>query len=325
VLDVFTSFHRHGRHPRTPSGARGLGERIASAVRWWVDVYVCMDRTRTFGLAAQTAFWLFLSILPLAAVAGLVAARVTSQHYDRLNPFLTSLPSPTRELIKSQLDQVSSWNGGAVSITSTVVFVWLGSSGVHALFEAFELETGEVRPWWKKRALSVATCVALSVLVALIAVLGPGLETAFDWLARLVPALERFDFRGTWWVLPARVVLTLMLGFGYVCGLYWIGVPPHTRGRLPILPGAAVAVGMQVALRFGYGYYVTRFSDGSAYSAGLAVIGLTLTALYLFAIALLTGAVVNRKLGAPEAPCAPGRSERDLQEDGRSEGQRREN
>jgi uncharacterized BrkB/YihY/UPF0761 family membrane protein len=63
---------------------------------------------------------------------------------------------------------------------------------------------------------------------------------------------------------------------------------------------------MQVALRFGYGYYVTRFSDGAAYSAGLAVIGLTLMALYLFAIALLTGAVVNRKLGMPEEPCATG-------------------
>ena len=93
-------------------------------------------------------------------------------------------------------------------------------------------------------------------------------------------------------------------GFGYVCGLYWIGVPPHARGRLPILPGAAVAVAMQVALRFGYGYYVARFSNGAAYSAGLAVIGLTLTALYLFAVALLTGAVVNRKLGMPDEPCA---------------------
>lgn len=277
-----------------------------SAVRWLLDLYRCMDRTRTFGLAAQTAFWLFLSLLPLAAVAGLIAARVSSEHYDRLNPFLTSLPTATRQLIESELAQVSSWNGGTVSITSAVVFVWLGSSGVHALFDAFELETGELRPWWKKRALSVATCVALSGLVALVAVLGPGLETVFDWLVQLMPALEQFDFRGTWWALPARIVLMLALGFGYVCGLYWLGVPPHTRGRLPILPGAAVAVAMQVALRYGYSYYVARYSDGAAYSAGLAVIGLTLTALYLFAVALLTGAVVNRKLGMPDEPCGPG-------------------
>jgi membrane protein len=102
-----------------------------------------------------------------------------------------------------------------------------------------------------------------------------------------------------------RVVLSLGLGFAYVCALYRVGVPPQARGRLPILPGAAIAVALQVALRFGYGYYLTRMGTGAAYTAGLAVIGLTLIGLYLFAIALLTGAVVNRKLGMPSAPCAP--------------------
>jgi len=266
---------------------------------------VCMDRTRTFGLAAQTAFWLFLSLIPLAAVAGLAAARLSREHWDRLNPLLSSLPVATRGLIADELVKVSSWNGGTVSITSAVVFVWLGSSGVHSLFDALELETGETRPWWKKRALSLATCVGLSVTVAILAVLGPGLETAVDALVRLFPGLHEFDFRNTWWQLPARVLVSFSLGFGYICGLYWVGVPRASRGRLPILPGAAVAIALQVALRFGYGYYLTRMGNGAAYTAGLAVIGLTLTGLYLFAIALLTGAVVNRKLGMPDAPCAP--------------------
>lgn len=275
------------------------------AFHWLRDLYVCLDRTRTFGLASQTAFWLFLSLIPLAAVAGLAAARISSAHWDRVNPLLRSLPAPARELIQSELVKVSSWNGGTVSITAAVVFVWLGSSGVHALFDALEVETGAERPWWKKRALSIATCLGLSIIVAVLAVLGPGLEGGVDWLARWIPGFEGFDFRNTWWQLPVRVLLSLALGFGYVSALYWVGVPPSARGRLPILPGAAVAVGMQAALRFGYGYYVSHFGNGAAYTAGLAVIGLTLTGLYLFAIALLTGAVVNRKLGMPNAPCRP--------------------
>lgn len=275
------------------------------AVHWLRDLYVCLDRTRTFGLASETAFWLFLSLIPLAAVAGLAAARVTSEHWDRVNPLLRSLPMATRELIQSELVKVSSWNGGTVSITAAVVFVWLGSSGVHALFDAFELETGARRPWWKKRVLSVATCFGLSITVAILAVLGPGLEGGVDWLAHFVPGFQGFDLQNTWWQLPVRIVLSLAVGFGYVSALYWVGVPPSARGRLPILPGAAVAVGLQAALRFGYGYYVAHFGNGAAYSAGLAVIGLTLTGLYLFAIALLTGAVVNRKIGMPEAPCSP--------------------
>src|ERR1700742_4243132 len=105
---------------------------LGGAFQWIKDVYVCMDRTRTFGLAAQTAFWLFLSLIPLAAVAGLAAARVSAQNWDRLNPLLRELPGATRELIESEMHKVSSWNGGTVSITGAVVFVWLASSGVHA-------------------------------------------------------------------------------------------------------------------------------------------------------------------------------------------------
>ena len=288
--------------PKGPAAAPAL---VLRAYRWLRDLYLCLDRTRTFGLAAETAFWLFLSLLPLAAVAGLAAARVSSEHWDTVNPLLRSLPIATRQLIQSELVKVSSWNGGTVSITAAVVFVWLASSGVHALFEALELETGARRPWWKKRALSVATCLGLSITVAILAVLGPGLEYGVDWLARLIPGFEGFDLRNTWWQLPARIVLSLGVGFGYVSALYWVGIPPSARRRLPILPGAAVAVGLQAALRFGYGYYVSNFGNGAAYSAGLAVIGFTLTGLYLFAVALLTGAVVNRKIGMPDAPCPP--------------------
>lgn len=269
------------------------------------DLYACLDRTRTFGLAAQTAFWLFLALLPLAAVAGLAAARLSVEHWNGPNPLLSSLPPATRDLVQSELTKVSSWNGGTVSITSTVVFVWLASTGVHALFDALELETGETRAWWKKRVLSIATCIGLSLAVALLALLGPGIEAIFDGLVRLLPELGDFDFRHTWWFWPVRIIVSLLLGLGYVSALYWVGVPNGARRRLPILPGAAVAVALQVALRFGYGYYVSRFGNGAAYSAGLAVIGLTLTGLYLFAIALLTGAVVNRKIGMPTAPCPP--------------------
>src|SRR5882724_3661246 len=70
---------------------------VLGAFHWVKDLYVCMDRTRTFGLAAQTAFWLFLSLIPLAAVAGLAAARVSANNWDRLNPLLRSLPGATRE------------------------------------------------------------------------------------------------------------------------------------------------------------------------------------------------------------------------------------
>ena len=65
------------------------------------DLYECMDRGRTFGRAAETAFWVFLALIPLAAVAGLFAARVTTQNWNEFSPVLGALPGPTRELVLS--------------------------------------------------------------------------------------------------------------------------------------------------------------------------------------------------------------------------------
>ena len=42
------------------------------------------------------AFWLFLSLLPLAAVAGLIAAKLASGYWSAAGPLLDSLPGRAR-------------------------------------------------------------------------------------------------------------------------------------------------------------------------------------------------------------------------------------
>lgn len=270
-------------------------------VEWVREVYSFMQSSRTFGLAAETAFWLSLAVIPLAAVAGLVAARLTTSNWNEFSPVLGALPAPARGLVASELTKVSQWRGGTVGVTGSVVFVWLASSGVHAIFEALEVDAGASRPWWKKRALALLTCVALSVAVAILALLGPGLGGSLRHIAGYYPALTMFSGEPTGAGRVLRFIASLIVALGYVSGLYWVGVPRVAHGRMPILPGAVVAVLLQTGLSYGYAAYVSEMGGGSAYTAGLAIIGLTLMALYLFVVALLTGAVVNRKVGLSAA------------------------
>jgi uncharacterized BrkB/YihY/UPF0761 family membrane protein len=74
-----------------------------------------------------------------------------------------------------------------------------------------------------------------------------------------------------------------------------------------VWPGAFVAVGLQSVLGYGYVFYLSKAGTGSAYQAGLSIIGVTLMALYLFAIALLVGAHLNHQLAHPKirAPEGP--------------------
>ena len=98
------------------------------------------------GLAAEVAFWLFLSLLPLVAVAGLIAAKLTVGHDAAVGSWLGAVPPSTRALVRRELAQLAASSGRTVGPVGTLIFVWLASSGIHSLFDAFDAMTCE-RPY----------------------------------------------------------------------------------------------------------------------------------------------------------------------------------
>jgi membrane protein len=261
-----------------------------------------ITETRTTGMAAEMAFWVFLSLLPLAAVAGLVVARVAVGK-DETSGLLASLPPQTHQLIHHQLARVAAWNGGSVGAPAAAVFVWLASGGVNAVFELLEVKAGASRPWWKRRLIAIATCVGLSVGAAAIAVLFTGVNRIFSLLRGIAP-LAGFEAEHGWVDRGLRFGLGVGTAVGLVGGLYWAAVPRTTRThlRFPVWPGALLAVGLQTVLGYGYAFYLSKMGAGSAYQAGLSFVGVTLMGLYLFAVALLVGAELNHVLFVLDHP-----------------------
>lgn len=259
-----------------------------------VEVFAGISQRRTLGLAAEMAFWMFLSLVPLLAVAGFVAARMASSHRWAAISAMHAVPPPVRTLVMGQVDRVASWRGGAVAPIAAATFVWLASSGISAVFDALELQSSaKPRSWLHKRALAVGTCIVLSVGAALMAVLGSGVEWLEHFAGAHLPAWIVELVHG-----PAgrvvRWILGAVLAIAMIGSLYRVGVPRRQRARVPVFPGAAVAVVLMAALGFAYGFYVTKLGgSGGAYQAGLAAVGITLTTLWLFSIALLLGAQLN--------------------------------
>jgi len=272
------------------------------ALKWLLDFARELDRTRTLGMAAELAFWLFLSLIPLAAVVGLVIARV-ALHNDFAVQALASLPGEMRSLVRQQLSEVAAWNGGSVAAPAALVFLWLGSGGIHAIFDLLEIKAGCARPWWKKRAIALGTCVALAFGAALIAAIGVGVNRITALLHGVIPVAAS-PVASTIESTTVRLLTGFTAALVLVAGLYWIGVPRVARKKVHVWPGAFTAVALQSVLGYGYGYYLSKAGSGSAYQAGLSIIGVTLIALYLFAIALLVGAQLNHALTHP-APVEP--------------------
>jgi membrane protein len=272
---------------------RAIRSRVAV---FWLKAFVReVINSRTTGMAAEMAFWLFLSLIPLGAVAGLVAAKIAANSAD-VATMLDSLPPETRHMVSRQLSHVAAWKGGAVGAPAIVVFFWLASGGIHSVFQLLEVKAGVSRSWWKKRIIALFACLGLSIGTAMIAVLAGGLRRILAFLHGVVwsPALEReagiFDS-------AVRSTLGMVTAVGLVAGLYYIGIPRSARRHVPVVPGALLAVGLQVMLGYGYVFYLSKVGIQSAYQAGLSIIGVTMIALYLASFALLVGAALNSMLG----------------------------
>lgn len=279
---------------RTSRARLGIGSRLRRLREHplFKSMVAGIGRARTLGLAAEMSFWMFLALVPLAAVAGFAAARLAQAHLATFSSSLSAFPPEVRDLVVRQVDRVASWRGGTLAPVAAGTFVWLASSGVHAVFDALEVQTGaEARPWWKKRLLAIGTCVGLSVGFALVALLGAGL----DWLGALVgrelPAWVMGVVHGTAGRL-VRWFVGALIAVAMEAGLFRVGLSGDYRS--PLLPGAVLAVALQAALGWVYGFYVAKLGgSGSAYEAGLAVVGVTLMTLWLFSLALLLGAQLN--------------------------------
>jgi membrane protein len=283
--------------PSRSRPSRALGQ-FGGPFVWLKEFIADLQESRTTGRAAEMAFWLFLSLVPLAAVAGLVVAKLAVSNKD-VTLLLASLPAESRDLVAKQLHHVAGWNGGSVGLPAAIVFVWLGSGGIHAVFDVLEVKAHETRSWWKKRALALATCVALSIGLALIGALATGLGVVLDFARGTKPIHELEARIGMSGVLDGafRIGIGGLTALCLVAGLYFVGIPRKARRRATIFPGAILAVLLQAALGYGYVFYLSKVGVNSAYQAGLSIIGVTMIALYLFSVALLVGAELNHLIG----------------------------
>ncbi len=261
---------------------------------WVVPMGRGISRARTHGLAAEMSFWLFLSLVPLAAVGGLVVARLVESGGPVADAFLAAVPPDAREVIRQPVERVAAWHGSTVAPIAVLTFVWIAATGVHAIFDGLEVQTGAARPWWKKQLLAVFMCMGLSVGVAGLALLVAGFDRIAALTGLAVPGQSPSPspvYRSL------RTVAAVAVGLGMVAAVYRVGVPREARARFPVWPGTLLAVALIGLLGWGYGVYLSTVGSGDAYMGGLAAVGVTLMTLWLFSVALLLGAQFNKVVG----------------------------
>lgn len=228
-------------------------------------------------LATAVAYYGFVSFVPLLLI---VVAVVGWRLAGDVSARQAELVTPDAQQLLSEALATASGRTGAV-VLSIVVLAWGGANVATGFLTAFErLESTTDRPL----ALQFrdATVVLGSLALALLVVL---FETV---LLAVFPG-------GILAILVGAVVLLAVLTVTFL-PLYY--VPSRVAGSLSAaLPGALTAAGGWTLIYAGIQFYVVNAAQYAIYGV-LSGIIIILTSIYLAAVVLMVGVVVNVVLAA---------------------------
>lgn len=254
-------------------------------------------------LAAATAFFAVLSLFPtlvlLAGLVGLVDGLVEADLDEQVRSRLTSgldaiLTDQASGVVTSVESFLADGKGGL--FTTAALASLLSVSGawgavVAALNKAYD--TGEHRPWLRRRALGLGlglTTILLVVLTAALLVAGPLLGRGRD-IADLIGLGDLFVLLWTYlrWPFVAAVLL------GWLAVVYRYGPNRRTRWRTG-LPGAALTTVAWLGATAGFHVYLRLAGSTNPVLGAYGGAAILMIWVYLLTIALLLGGELNSVL-----------------------------
>jgi membrane protein len=246
-------------------------------------------------VAATLAYYAFLAIPAALLVAVGVFSRTAGPDtiesmMDRLSGVV---PAEAIQLIEESLTRVTeNKSGGLVLIViGFLLALWTTTGAMNALMRGLNRVYGrkETRSFVKQRltGLTILACLLLAFALSFgLLVMGPvisesvgealGLEGVFGWI---------------WWT-AEWPILVLALLFVFAAVLYLGPNVAHPRWRF-LTPGSVVAVAVWLVASGLFAVYVSLFGSYNKAWGSLAAVIILLTWLWLSALALLLGAVIN--------------------------------
>jgi membrane protein len=262
----------------------------------WIDVlwraWGEVSDQNLFLIAGGVTYALLLALFP--ALAGLVSLYGllfdASQIEEQVGALSGVLPAQTQELLTQQLHQLVEASGGALgigAIAGLVVALWSASRGMSGMITALNVtyEEKERRGFFKLNMIALGLTLGLMVggvvVIALVAVLPAALQ-----VLALGPAAKWILLVVEWPLLIVLVMLGLAVLYRYA--------PDRDKPQWRwVSAGAITATILWVVASIGFTVYVANFNSYDKTYGSLGGVIILLTWLYLSALTVLFGAVIN--------------------------------
>lgn len=245
-----------------------------------------LDRHHAPIAASAMAFDAFLSLVPLAALAGYVLHLLHQSGEIVITPLVRAAPRAVGELIEAAVVRLSTDSSAAIAPVSVIAFLWATSAGVSTAMYVFENAFwSRPRPWWWRRIIAILCVIAAIAIVAIVTAIAV-------FAALLSPLVARFVAI----VLPTATIVGMLSAF------FRIAVRrDETFKRRRVLPGVLVTVVLWAILSTLFSIYVTTLARYATLYGGVAAVAIFLFWLWLLALALLVGGEVNAQLDGVRA------------------------
>ena len=264
--------------------------------RGWKDIvwraWAEISDQNLFLIAGGVTYAVLLALFPgLAALVSLYGLILDASQIEKQVGTLSDiLPAETQQLLVEQLHKLVEASSGALGIgaaVGVVLALWSASRGMSGLITALNIayEEKERRGFFKLNllalGLTLAQLVGGIVIISLVAVLPAALQfldvgAATKWLLLVVQ-----------WPLLIAIV---MLGLGILYRYAPDREKPQWRW---VSPGAVAATILWVIASIGFTLYVANFNSYDKTYGSLGGVIVLLTWLYLSALMVLLGAVIN--------------------------------
>ena len=260
-----------------------LGDRLVQMLRGYragraIMVLIDMLGQHYAPIAASAiAFDAFLSLVPLAALAGMVLHLLHENGELLLGPILSASPAPVRAIVEVTVNQTA-----VIAPLSIGAFIWTSSAGISTAMSVFEnMFHSPPRPWWWRRGIAMICVVAAVIVIAAVT----GITIGVGMLSRSAGAVVAV-------VVPPATLVGMLSAF---CRISVRVGPVFTRRR--VLPGVLVTLVLWTILSLAFSLYLfTALSRYATLYGGLAGVAIFLFWLWLLALALLVGGEVNAQL-----------------------------
>lgn len=251
-----------------------------------------MARKNIAAFAASTAFFLFLSMIPLLMALCAILPYTALTEDNLIGAIMRFTPNAMNELVIGVVSDVYARSAGTITVFALVT-VWSASKAMLALIHGLNAvnDFEENRNYFVLRFIAcIYTVIILIAMILALFVMVFGNVIVDLALADIPPLHILVQFIMHFRFLFSWAVLTLIFALIYAY------VPNNKLRFKKQIPGAVFAAVLWSAASYAFSVYVDHFNGFGMYG-GLTTVVILMFWFYLLMYILLIGAHINRYFG----------------------------